>query len=149
MCVNRVVLAVRVDAYENQADSSEGLRLRRELTEKFEKWQEPQKAKTKKALPIPDEKPRSKRGGNRVRRWKDRMAMTEMRSMANKRSFESGAGEYGDEAMGRDWGMLDQETGGRLRAPVKKQQSHGMVFDLFIYSLLCLFHCILYLTNQS
>ncbi len=49
------------------------------MIEKFDKLQEPPKAKTKKALPIPEEKKRSKRGGKRVRRWKERFAMTAIR----------------------------------------------------------------------
>lgn len=41
-----------------------GAKLRDELEEKLEKLQEPGKAKTKKALPVPEEKKRSKRGGS-------------------------------------------------------------------------------------
>lgn len=45
--------------------------MREEVEEKIEKWQEPPKGKEKKALPVPDEAPRKKRGGKRYAadRW--------------------------------------------------------------------------------
>ena len=64
----KVTLAVRIDSYQNSTDFTEGAKLRRDLEDKLEKLQEPAKAKTKKALPIPEEKKRSKRGGRRVRK---------------------------------------------------------------------------------
>lgn len=117
----KVVLAARVDSYMNTPNGKEGQRLRRELEEKIEKWLEPPKAKTKKALPIPEEKKRSKRGGKRVRRWKERFAMTDLRSQQNKISFSDTIGEYGDSAMGNDLGMVGAADSGKLRAPIKKE----------------------------
>lgn len=103
----KLVLAARVDSYHNAvSDGSEGQRLRRLVCEKIDKWQEPPKAKTKKALPIPEEKKKSRRGGKRVRRWKERFAMTEVRQQQNRIKVSTNEGEYGDSAMGRDLGML-------------------------------------------
>ena len=111
------MLAARVDSYHNaESDGSEGQRLRRLVCEKIDKWQEPPKAKTKKALPIPEEKKKSRRGGKRVRRWKERFAMTEVRQQQNRIKVSTNEGEYGDSAMGRDLGMLSssENTGSAL-----------------------------------
>ena len=89
--------------------------------EKFEKWNEPPKARTKKALPIPEEKRKARRGGKRVRRFKERFAMTELRAQQNKIKVSLDEGEYGDSAMGNDQGMVGVKDSGKLRAPIKKQ----------------------------
>jgi U4/U6 small nuclear ribonucleoprotein PRP31 len=118
----KVALTVRVDSYKNHPSGDEGRKFRKEIEEKIEKWQEPPKARTKKALPIPEEKKRSKRGGKRVRRWKERFAMTELRQQQNRMNFSANEGEYGDSAMGFDMGMLSSTAeSGKLRAPRKKE----------------------------
>lgn len=48
-------------------DGSLGERIKEEMLKRFMKIQEPAPAKKIKPLPIPDEKPRKKRGG---KRWK-------------------------------------------------------------------------------
>ena len=118
---NKAALAVRCDAYNNHPDGSEGRRLKEELVEKYEKWNAPNKARTKKALPIPEEKRKSKRGGRRVRKFKERFAMTELRSQQNRLKMSLNEGEYGDSVMGNDAGMVGTKDSGKLRAPVQKQ----------------------------
>jgi U4/U6 small nuclear ribonucleoprotein PRP31 len=118
---NKVALAVRCDAYNNHPDGSEGQRLNDELVEKFDKWTEPQQARTKKALPIPEEKRKSKRGGKRVRKFKERFAMTDLRAQQNKIKMSLSDGEYGDSAMGNDFGMVGNKDTGKIRAPVRKE----------------------------
>lgn len=118
----KVALTARIDSYHNHPDGEEGKRFRKEIEEKFEKLQAPNKAKTKKALPIPEDKRKSRRGGKRVRRFKERFAMTEMRAQQNKMNFKIDEGEYGDSAMGVDMGMLSSASGsGKLRAPQEKK----------------------------
>eukprot|EP01041_Mallomonas_annulata_P002448 gene2448-4752_t len=118
----KVILAARVDSYSNHPTGEEGRRLLRELEDKFEKWLEPTKARTKKALPIPEEKKKSRRGGKRVRRFKERFAMTDIRAQQNKMTFADLGGEYGDSAMGNDINILVNDTGsGKIRAPQKKE----------------------------
>ncbi|KAF1794104.1 U4/U6 small nuclear ribonucleoprotein Prp31 [Phytophthora cactorum] len=108
----KLALMARVDSqpHQNDTEGLVGARFRTELVGKMEKWQEPQKAKTKKALPIPDEKPRRKRGGKHVRR--------EM----NRQSFATADEEYGDNAMGITSGRLGQEGSGNLRIMRKEQK---------------------------
>lgn len=119
----KVTLAARVDSYKNHTDGAEGQRLRRDLDTKLEKWAEPDKARTKKALPVPEEKRKSRRGGKRVRKTKERYAMTDVRAAHNKISFSLDGGEYGDSAMGFDVGLTSLKDTGKLRAPqVKKKE---------------------------
>ncbi|CAN0463359.1 unnamed protein product, partial [Discosporangium mesarthrocarpum] len=61
----KVALAARCDHYGQNPNGDVGRRYRSELEEKIEKWMEPQQAKTKKALPKPDDMPARKRGGKR------------------------------------------------------------------------------------
>jgi U4/U6 small nuclear ribonucleoprotein PRP31 len=117
----KVALAARIDCYQNNFDSSAGEKLKIEVEERFEKEQAPAVARTKKALPIPEEKKKAKRGGKRMRRMKERFAVTEMQKLQNKMVFTTDAGEYGDSAMGMDRGMVGSKDSGRLRAPQVKE----------------------------
>lgn len=117
----KVTLMARVDSYKNFPNGEEGRKLRRDIEEKMEALLMPQKAKTAKALPIPEEKKRSKRGGKRVRKWKERYAMTDIRKAQNKMGFSSMQDEYGDSAMGVDTGLVGTKDSGRLRAPQEKK----------------------------
>ena len=116
----KVSLAARVDSYKNFPNGEEGRKLRQEIEEKSAKLQEPDKARTKKALPIPEEKKRNKRGGKRVRRFKERFAMTELRKAQNKLSTTA-KDEYGDSAMGLDQGMVGHGDSNKILAPTEKK----------------------------
>ncbi|CAH0477399.1 unnamed protein product [Peronospora belbahrii] len=120
----KLALMARVDSqpHLNDMEGVVGARFRTELVAKMEKWQEPQKAKTKKALPIPDEKPRRKRGGKRYRKIKERLQMTDVRREMNRQSFAMADEEYGDNAMGITSGRLGQEGSGNLRIMRKEQK---------------------------
>ncbi|GMF15869.1 unnamed protein product [Phytophthora fragariaefolia] len=120
----KLALMARVDSqpHQNDTEGLVGARFRTELVGKMEKWQEPQKAKTKKALPIPDEKPRRKRGGKRYRKMKERLQMTDVRREMNRQSFATADEEYGDNAMGITAGRLGQEGSGNLRIMRKEQK---------------------------
>lgn len=117
----KVALAARVDAARESMDGEQGRKFRAFLEEKFEKWQEHQQAKTVKALPVPDEKPRRKRGGKRYRKMKARLEMTDVRRDANRVTFADADDEYGDSAMGVGFGRLGKEGTGNLRV-IKKNQ---------------------------
>lgn len=58
-------LASRLDSFRNDPTGQMGRKWRSEVEDKIEKWQELQTAKTKKALPKPDDMPARKRGGKR------------------------------------------------------------------------------------
>lgn len=123
----RVALAARIDAFADTRgggrDGRQGLDWRHELEVKIAKWQEPPPAKAKKALKAPDDRPRRKRGGRRYRKMKEKLGMTEMRKDANRQSFNTATGEYGDDVMGLTVGMLGQEGSGRLRITKKDNRA--------------------------
>merc|ERR1712004_714038 len=58
-----------------------------EIEKKIEKMQEPPPSKAVRALPAPVEAPKKKRGGRRVRKMKERYAVTELRKQANRMNF--------------------------------------------------------------
>lgn len=121
MLAGKVALSARVDSYKNHADGMDGQRMRKEFDEAVDKLMEPHKARTKKALPIPEEKKRNKRGGKRVRRWKERFEMTEVRKQQNRIVVTTDEGEYGDSAMGVTQGSIGSHAAtGKIRAPQKK-----------------------------
>lgn len=117
----KVALVARVDSYNNHPDGSEGERFRNEIQDRIEKLQTPSKARTKKALPIPEETKKSRRGGRRVRKMKERYAMTDLRKQQNRISFTIEGGEYGDSAMGVDAGMVGHKDTGKVRVTQKKE----------------------------
>ena len=60
---------------------------REEIEKKIEKFQEPPAVKATRALPAPIEAPKKRRGGRRVRKMKERYAVTELRKQANRMNF--------------------------------------------------------------
>ncbi|KAI9905736.1 hypothetical protein PsorP6_013848 [Peronosclerospora sorghi] len=115
----KLALMARVDSRPHPNDT-EGL-----IARSLKRWRNGKnhkKAKTKKALPIPDEKPRRKRGGKRYRKIKERLKMTDVRREMNRQSFATGDEEYGDNAMGITSGSLVQQGLGNLRIIHKEQK---------------------------
>eukprot|EP00939_MAST-03C_sp_MAST-3C-sp1_P002613 g2613.t1 len=114
----KVALAVRADTCGGGEDRSGniGQTFRAKLETRIEKALAPSKEKTKKALPAPDSKPKRKRGGKRVRRFKEKFAMTQMRKEQNRMVFDDRTDEYGDSAMGKTLGALGKGgSAGSLR----------------------------------
>lgn len=117
-------LASRIDAFEKRnKDTSVVEAMRAEIKSKLDKLQQPPQAQKVKALPPPDiMSGKKKRGGRRVRKAKERLQMTEMRSLANKRAFGlDSSTEYGDDSMGLDLGLLTAaQDSQNLRIPPAK-----------------------------
>ena len=117
----KLALAIRYDFVNvntGRPRSAEcGQKLKAELIVKFEKWQEPDMAPTAKALPKPDLEVKKRRGGKRMRKWKERFEETALMKQANTRAFGSQQGaEYGDDSMGLTMGLLDTaDKGGSVR----------------------------------
>jgi U4/U6 small nuclear ribonucleoprotein PRP31 len=71
----------------------------------------------------PDLDVKKRRGGKRMRRFKERFAESAMMKKANTRAFSSQVGEYGDDAMGITLGLLDTaDSGGAIRKNVEKRK---------------------------
>lgn len=116
---SKVALAARVDVYCTSSDNSEGVSLREQVQSRIDKLLEPPKARTKKALPIPEEKKKTRRGGARARKMKERFMLTDVRKAQNKMTMQLNEGEYGDSAMGVE--ALSTSAVKSLRAPKAKE----------------------------
>lgn len=87
LVANKCALAGRVDANHESVDGHIGRSLRDEIEKKLDKMQEPPPVKFVKPLPKPIETSKKKRGGKRVRKMKERYAITELRKNANRMNF--------------------------------------------------------------
>lgn len=115
LVASKSTLAARVDSTRGDPTGKTGRNLREEIRKKIEKWQEPPPPKLPKPLPVPDSEPKKKRGGRRLRKMKERYAVTDMRKLANRMQFgipeESSLGD----GLGEGYGMLGQAGSGKLR----------------------------------
>lgn len=116
LIASKLALASRCDAFNverriTNCVGSIGRRFRREIEEKVQSWDEPQKAPIIKALSKPDLTTKKRRGGKRIRRLKERFEETELMKQVNRRIFSGEVGEYGDDAMGLTLGMLEARRG--------------------------------------
>lgn len=84
VAAGKCTLAARVDASHESTDGHIGDQFREEIQNKIEKLLEPAKVKATRALPAPLEAPKKKRGGRRVRKMKERYAVTELRKQVRK-----------------------------------------------------------------
>jgi len=132
----KCTLAARVDSFHESRSGEVGKKLRSEIEKKIEKWQEPPPAKLPKPLPAPDDKPRKKRGGRRMRKMKEKYAITELHKHANRMVF--GLAEETFRETGKGFGMLSHSGKVRLslsdasnpltkeyRAKKQKQKHYG------------------------
>lgn len=97
-------LLARVDAHGNHKNGSIGVSNREEAAAKIAKWLEPPPARKAEVLPVPDadEAKRSKRGGRRARKMKEKYGMSDVKKAANRMGFNEAEDEFfdGEEAMG-------------------------------------------------
>ena len=117
MCANKCAIVARVDACHASPDGSVGHSYREKVEKSLDKLQEPPPVKQVKALPAPIDQPGKKRGGKRVRRMKERMAMTEFRKQANRMNFGDIEDDAYQEDLGFTSGVLGKAGKGRIRAP--------------------------------
>ena len=115
---NKVTLAARLDA-QGVKSNAMGDSYRKTIEEKIAKWEEPTPGMRDKALPVPRDEPKKRRGGRRVRKMKEARQLTEIQKLLNKRRFGVAAENYADEAMGIENGML--EDGGSFRRVTAKK----------------------------
>jgi len=113
-------LASRVDSFHESPTAEIGRVLKEQIVKSLTKVQEPPPAPQKKALPIPDDKPSTKRGGKRHRRMKEKYGLSDFRKQANRLKFGPDAeDEYGTN--GKGFGMIGKSTGfGKLKLQVKQ-----------------------------
>ncbi|XP_002156371.2 U4/U6 small nuclear ribonucleoprotein Prp31 [Hydra vulgaris] len=112
----KFTLAARIDSFHESLDGSAGQKLLEEIERKFEKWQEPPPVKEVKALPRPDDAPRQKRGGRRVRKMKEKFAVTEMRRQASRVTFGEISEDIFQDHLGFGIGSLAKDSSsGKVR----------------------------------
>jgi len=87
LVASKCALAARVDSFHEYLDGTQGDFYLEEIEKKIDKLKEPPETKASKALPAPLEGPKKKRGGRRVRKLKERFAVTELRKQANRMNF--------------------------------------------------------------
>lgn len=107
----KLVLAARVDLVHSSRDGMQGRQWREHINERIEKLLEPPENKGPKALPVPMDRPSKKRGGQRIRKFKEQFAQTELQKAQNRMTFGSQRNDnmeaYGEEdTAGR--GMIGQ-----------------------------------------
>ncbi|XP_037286739.1 pre-mRNA processing factor 31 [Rhipicephalus microplus] len=112
----KCVLAARVDSFHESPDGTVGVSLREEVERKLDKLQEPPPVKQVKPLPPPIDQNRKKRGGRRVRRMKERFAVTELRKQANRMSFGEIEEDAYQEDLGFSSGQIGKAGAGRIRS---------------------------------
>lgn len=107
----KCALAARIDAGKSARDGSYGRKVFDELQKRIDKMAEPPPNKLAKALPIPQETNRKKRGGKQARKQKEAYAQTELRKMQNRMEFGKPEDETGmdDETVGL--GMIGASSG--------------------------------------
>lgn len=131
LVAGKSTLAARIDATRGDPSGKQGRDLREEIRKKIEKWQEPPPPKQPKPLPVPDSEPKKKRGGRRLRKMKERYAMTDMRKLANRMRFgvpeESSLGD----GLGEGYGMLGQAGSGKLRVSIGQSKLAAKVAKKF------------------
>ncbi|KXS20852.1 Nop domain-containing protein [Gonapodya prolifera JEL478] len=83
----KCALAARMDRAGDYPDGSKGQGWLEEITKRLDKAMEPPPGKAQKPLPAPDEVPKKRRGGRRVRKMKEQYVMTEVRKASNRMHF--------------------------------------------------------------
>ncbi|KAL1494738.1 hypothetical protein ABEB36_010286 [Hypothenemus hampei] len=117
LVATKCTLAARVDACHESSDGRIGRSLRDEIERKLDKLQEPPPVKFIKPLPKPIDQPKKKRGGKRVRKMKERYALTEFRKHANRMNFADIEDDAYQEDLGYTRGTIGKAGTGRIRLP--------------------------------
>ncbi|KFK43784.1 hypothetical protein AALP_AA1G172100 [Arabis alpina] len=115
LLAGKSTLAARVDASGGDPSGTNGIALKEEILIKIKKWQEPFPARQPKPLQVPDLEPKKRRGGRRLRKTKERYAVTEMRKQANRMAFGVAEESSLGDGLGQGYGMLGHAKSNRLR----------------------------------
>ncbi|GAA5996703.1 U4/U6-U5 snRNP complex subunit PRP31 [Rhodotorula paludigena] len=122
----KVALAARVDIAKSSPAGAFGDEMRGKLESEMERLARPPPKKVTKALPIPDEKKKNRRGGKRARKAKEAYAQTELRKQQNRLRFGEAEEEVGayDDVQGM--GMVGSSSG-RVRANMGEARSKAKI----------------------
>ncbi|KAI0282340.1 U4/U6 small nuclear ribonucleoprotein Prp31 [Russula aff. rugulosa BPL654] len=120
----KCVLAARMDLERNRRDGDYGAELREKIEKHLDRLTAPPPSKVVKALAIPNDGPKKRRGGRRARKAKEAYAQTELRKLTNRMAFGEAEEEVGafDETKGL--GMIGVSTG-KVRANLGESKSRA------------------------
>ncbi|KAJ2799508.1 U4/U6-U5 snRNP complex subunit prp31 [Coemansia guatemalensis] len=122
----KCALAARVDAQHEASDGAFGQRFKAELDAQVEKLLEAAPMNAVKPLPVPDEGPKKRRGGRKVRRAKESQTVTELQKQRDRLQF----GKFQDEVVVMDEmegaGMMGHAAG-RVRATQMNNRAKAKV----------------------
>eukprot|EP01135_Chromosphaera_perkinsii_P003989 Nk52_evm2s266 gene=Nk52_evmTU2s266 len=109
----KCTLAARIDSFHESNEGATGRKFREEIQSRVDKMQEAAPLKVVKPLKAPDEAPKKRRGGKRVRKMKEKYATTEFRKAANRMTFGEIGEDINQEDLGYDLGQVKKD--GRVR----------------------------------
>ncbi|KAJ3713620.1 Nop domain-containing protein [Lentinula raphanica] len=109
----KAVLAARMDLERQKRDGSYGDQLRDKVLKHIDRLAAPPPAKVVKALPIPNDGPKKRRGGKRARKAKEAYAQTELGKLQNRMAFGEAEEEVGAFDQTKGLGMIGS---GKVRA---------------------------------
>ncbi|THH33635.1 hypothetical protein EUX98_g494 [Antrodiella citrinella] len=118
----KCVLAARMDLERHRRDGGYGEELREKLEKHVDRLAAPPPGKIVKALPIPNDGPKKRRGGKRARKAKEAYAQTELRKMQNRMAFGDAEEEVGAFDQTRGLGMIGS---GKVRAGMGEAKSRA------------------------
>lgn len=118
----KCALASRMDLERSRRDGAYGEQLREKIEKHVDRLAAPPPSKIIKALPIPNDGPKKRRGGKRARKAKEAYAQTELRKLQNRMAFGEAEQEVGafDETKGL--GMIGT---GKVRANAGEAKSRA------------------------
>ncbi|KAJ6629151.1 hypothetical protein B0H10DRAFT_2160619 [Mycena sp. CBHHK59/15] len=129
----KAVLAARMDLERQQRNGSYGEALRDKIDKHIDRLAAPPPAKVTKALPIPGDGPKKRRGGKRLvicflrtsaRKAKEAYAQTELRKLQNRMVFGEAEEEVGAFDQTKGMGMIGA-TSGSVRAGLGESKSRA------------------------
>ncbi|KAL9448345.1 hypothetical protein AB3S75_015762 [Citrus x aurantiifolia] len=85
----------------------------------------------KNRLPVPDSEPKKMKGGHRLRKMKERYAVTDMRKLANRTQFGVAEESSLVNGMGEGYGMLGQAGSSKIRVFVAQMKLAAKVAKKF------------------
>ncbi|KAJ7276225.1 hypothetical protein B0H12DRAFT_1174574 [Mycena haematopus] len=120
----KAVLAARMDLERQRRDGAYGESLRDKIEKHIDRLAAPPPSKVTKALPIPGDGPKKRRGGKRARKAKEAYAQTELRKLQNRMVFGEAEEEVGAFDQTKGMGMIGA-TSGSVRAGLGESKSRA------------------------
>ncbi|KAI0347438.1 Nop domain-containing protein [Trametopsis cervina] len=118
----KCALAARMDLERSRRDGSFGEDLREKIEKHVDRLAAPPPSKIVKALPIPNDGPKKRRGGKRARKAKEAYAQTELRKLQNRMAFGEAEEEVGAFDQTKGLGMIGS---GKVRAGMGEAKSRA------------------------